>query len=431
MKKNLNALLVTIFLLACAVVACSFLGETTLTPQTQDEDFINKPISNQLEITRNCISTTSNEFGIHAQLIFKDRNTQTYQGFALTSGRLYNLSDAQWTQYYISPTHDEYIYYQKDAGWFFVPKPTNPLEKYIFVEGLPDFDDRYLGFNWLYENHLLLENYYDEPLPELHLFNLRTKEYEKIFLDLPSPLFLENQYYGENKYGRYLFSIETNPQMTRALFYSSDKTKKIYWDMEEKKSLAEFPMNPEDYVPGSGFINSPPGQFSPDGEEYYVILSVDKERDLSGRQRAMEVFHIDRDGSVNQLTNFSNFYSSVEIRMEPIFKDNLYIPLWVDLKGKKYFAESKIEEEIPKLIFLNTRTGELRGICFVEDYRFGERPVVDSVVYGDYFLIPLYPPGESQHPVWHIVNLVRNEMYSLNFQYLNNLLYLGWLSYYQ
>lgn len=424
--KKIPILIIALLLFVYMLISCSNFddksSEVPVTPHAQNEDFIDGPIGNQLEMTRNCIATTLNEFEVEAQLIFKNVNTQGYMNFFLPSGPLYDLSDTQWTQYYISPNHDEYIYYQKDVGWFYVPKPAKPTSDYLVTEQLPDFDHTFLISNWFYEDHLLLEHYVNDPIQELNLLNLRTKEYEKILLDLPDPLFFENKYYGENEFDKYRFSVETNKQLTRAIFYSSDKTKKIYWDIEKEKILAEFPINSDD-------LNDPPGQFSPDGEDYYILLNVMTDAYTNDAKKIQELFHVDRDGNINRLTNFGDYYSSVEISMEPIFHDNLYIPLWVDLKGKKYFVESETEEEIPKLIFLNTRTGELRGICFVEDYRFGERRVVDWIVYGDYFLIPLYPPGESQHPVWHIINLIRNEVYSLNFPYSPDLLYVGWLSY--
>lgn len=449
MKKNreLATILTILFLGACMVTGCSNLSDEPAeliisTSQAPENVSIDKPASHQLEITRNCIRTVTGGLEhnkLDAQLVFRDRENQRYMVFSLgakTLGELYNVLhfSRDWTALYLSPNHNEYMYYLKDTGWYLSPVRTS--NRY-YPGWLPDFDEDFLFFYWQHEDFLLLEHYFDEPEQALHLLSLRTGEYEKILLDLPDPLFMENQYHGENEFGKYRFSIDTNPQITRALFYSSDKTKKIYWDIERKKTLAVFPVNPDNYDPDMGFgISSPSGQFSPDGEDYYVLLGVGDQTSIHGEPEAVEVFRVDRDGNINQLTNFSDFYSSVKIRMRPIFKDNLYLPIWVDLKGKKYFAENEIEEEIPKLILLNTRTGELRGICFVEDYHFAENsvagqiiyPAVDWIVYGDYFLIPLYvTENREDYPVWHIVNLITNEVYSLDFPDLPNLQYVGWL----
>jgi hypothetical protein len=141
-----------------------------------------------------------------------------------------------------------------------------------------------------------------------------------------------------------------SPDFTRVLYLTSKEDPGYVnyfalWDLENKQVLATLPIElGETWTP----------QWSPDGSQVLISGLAAKSGGKSNEWPGKELFTIDKNGKLNQLTHFTDYYpGTVTIADYSWSPDGQNIAFWLQTK----------QMEKPELATLNIKTGEIVNHC--------------------------------------------------------------------
>jgi hypothetical protein len=224
---------------------------------------------------------------------------------------------------------------------------------------------------WLDNHRILIARQADLQLsiynPEtVILLDINTGEDTEIQVTYPD---LNHVEYVNWNLINYIYS----PDLTRVLYPTSrvDPGYVNYvalWDMENKQILATLPLElPETSLP----------QWSPDGSQVLVSGLVSKPGENATAWRRHELFAIDRNGNIAQLTHFTDYYpGTITIEDYTWSPDGQNIAFWLQTKQ---MAE-------PQLFTFNVSSGKSINHCiFALPFHGASRPIWSPL--GDYLMI--------------------------------------------
>jgi hypothetical protein len=158
-----------------------------------------------------------------------------------------------------------------------------------------------------------------------------------------------------------------SPDFSRVLYLTSKEDPGhvnyfALWDLENKQVLATLPIElGETWKP----------QWSPDGSQVLISGLVAKPGEISNNWRGKELFTIEKNGKINQLTHFTDYYpGTVTIADCTWSPDGQNIAFWLQTK----------QMDKPELVTLNINTGEIVNHCITAIQSLGVDPVWWTVV---------------------------------------------------
>lgn len=264
-----------------------------------------------------------------------------------------------------SPNHTLMFY--GDSG-------SSPWKKVIAdLQGeltLLPYSDEWASVAWLDNERLVFGRTNETPDSTIRIYNYLTGEDSRLFLELP------NAYYWLHPAGKSILIASVNPELTRVVFFDmQDNGRIIFWDNKEEKALASLPYLVSSdpwYVPAVPFFEG----WSADGKQF-ITTSPIKISDSTGEVVVEELFRIDYDGQITQLTHLSDIYRFVRISGAVQSPDGETIAFWLEVGEYPDHAISTLSQQ---LVVLKNKTGELTDLCLA----FGE---------------PSYSSAASQ-PIW-------------------------------
>ena len=224
---------------------------------------------------------------------------------------------------------------------------------------------------WLDNHRLLIAKQADLQLSQYNpvsfiLLDLNTGQDNEVQVTYPD---LNQVGYVNWNLINYIFS----PDFTRVLYPTSrvdpgNVNYVAFWDTEHEQVLATLPVElTETSMP----------QWSPDGSKVLVSGLASKSGETSTAWRGQELFTIDRNGKITQLTHFTDYYPGTTAIQEYTWSpDGRNVAFWLQTK----------QMDKPQLITLNVNTGKAINHCISASFIYGaSRPIWSPK--GDYLLI--------------------------------------------
>jgi len=249
----------------------------------------------------------------------------------------------------ISPNHQSFLY---------VDGSNLPRKNIIAtLEGeITRFTESNWGGDWLDGERLIESQNLITPDKIIRIYNPLTGEDQRITLNIPNP------YYVTTPEGRNILIISINPELSRAVFFDTNDGGRIrFWNLTTNKGLTSLPFlvstdpaNPN-FVPALPFFNG----WTPDGRRFLTTspLKISNESDAPTIE---ELFIINYEGQITQLTHFSDSYNFVRITNPTWSPDGGFIAFWLEIDNN---VNQKINTLSQQLVLLNMTTGEIRNLC--------------------------------------------------------------------
>lgn len=209
------------------------------------------------------------------------------------------------------------------------------------------------AYSWLDANRLLI-NLNQDPVPSVLVINPRTNEQTVLSSKYPNLLPFDGIGHSRLHFG--VSSVVYDPSLELVVYLKTledgDRFRSFItlFDRRTKTELA----NLED-EPSSRFLNHP--VWSLDGQEVIIANNLNDVK---------EIYSIQRDGLVSQLTHFRSIYQDLEIDGISLSPDKRYLAFWLIL------SESPIDE---KLILLNMETKEIIDLCIPSAEKYAGNPI--------------------------------------------------------
>lgn len=284
------------------------------------------------------LSTLSLDGSLYLQIfdsIEETTNTNSNMVFTATENLTYSYSLGG---FFSSPDFTKAAFTEVDSkdGQYYV-------NVYLINEGLPQLLDSSLFNNMVlidwFDNDRLIFSPKEKEDMTIYLYSIDTNAFEKIpftYTDLYPSKFLNWSWNG----GKPPLPIY-NPQFSHV----------IYMGYQSGLGYTIRQMNTKEILWGSQVPN--PGNkpvWSHDGKQIYIIKQVDP-----GKNE--EIFSIDLDGIVNQLTGLSNIYNKTELSGIYLSPDGNSIAFWLYTKNDE-------EEKYNHLAILDLPTKVVTEYCY-------------------------------------------------------------------
>jgi len=183
------------------------------------------------------------------------------------------------------------------------------------------------------------------------------------------------------------FEYAYDPNLSRVLYMSNDGVKDplILRDLQNGEILARFPMDE------MSFGRSP--QWSPDGEQVIVVDSASEDESAADSDNGLpqhELFGIQRNGQIVQLTEFATDYSNAIIGRYTWSPNGRYLAFWfASVPSPLDYVGTN---PMPLLTILDTQTRQITNYCVPGDTYTGRSNA------------PIWSPDSQQLLVENVYN---------------------------
>jgi hypothetical protein len=287
-------------------------------------------------------------------LIFRE-GLEYYYLFNPVTGEHKQLGNAPnedgtiWSNIEVSPNHT-YMFYRTcssksgDSSCYGVIATANSIVKRFL------FKNEWSHAYWL-DNENLIIDHLGAPMNSIIILNPFKGLEREVILNVSNPLY-------NSRWGNEPSMVDTiDPTLTRAIYFDKQGSGRIIlWDILAEKMLAWLP------YPG---VNDPvvidyEHGWSPDGSQFITVSPVVISGTQMKIQKAEELFSIDRDGRITQLTHLSNTYGFVRVISPRWSPDGRYIAFWLVTIEK---ADSKPDDAYPRLVIFDMVAKEVIDLC--------------------------------------------------------------------
>lgn len=215
--------------------------------------------------------------------------------------------------------------------------------------------DNWQGISWLDNEHILA--WQSLPDPAFVVFNPFTGEEKSFSPNLP---------------GVFLYPIQTmaanfTPDLKRAIYFTKvGEDRVVLWDMEKQNELARMPISItiKDWLAWEGWSFD---------RKIFSVAGLPR----PGQDTLEDLFVINMDGTVQQITRFSDFYQTVLISSPSWSPDGRFISFQLQVSEKPNDDWQKLDSrlmladlETKKVINLCKKYGSSRGTIWSPDSKY-------------------------------------------------------------
>ena len=255
---------------------------------------------------------------------------------------------------------------------------------------------------WLDDEQLVIK---PEKAPDntVTLINSQTGSESQVTLPLANP------YYFHPRGDGYIFYSVIDPSLTRVIYFSQEGTGQVIMaDVKSGKTLAQLPyLIPEwsDVFPP--IIEYEDG-WAPDGSQYITTSPVTYTEIYTDVPSAVELFGIQHDGEIRQLTKLTQTYQTVLIDGYQWSPDGRFIVFWLRSSTR---SDIELDQLAQRLVLLDVQSGNLIDLCLSGTPGYlGSKPV--WAPNSSQFAVKLY----NQAGRWtiYIIDLDKGIVYPIN-----------------
>ena len=183
------------------------------------------------------------------------------------------------------------------------------------------------------------------------LYNPFTREQQELPSMFPGIWTMESPLWD----GYSLIELSLYDPTLSYVVYPQTYSKIVLWNLKQNQQIIAFDTN-------VAFGSAP--LWSPDGQEFLTHNSIKtKQSGAFYDANWQELFSIDKNGKVKQLTNLTLYYSIVQITKYSWSPNGRYVAFWMSVEPDTYPGLLDWQKSAFRLAVLDTQTGQVTNFC--------------------------------------------------------------------